>query len=341
MAAGDAYSGRSYIGAAPATTLNGGITNNATTLTLTSGTGYPTANFGLVLDPGQATEEKVWVGSRSGAACSSVVRGADGTSGQAHSSGAVVIHKMFAQDATEANAVASAQTTKGDLLAKGGTATVAPARLAVGGDLKYLRGRAASTLGLQYDYAPVVFASTAARDTELASPVAGMVCYVASGDVNEGLYTYNGTSWRKGPGWNAPWGILGYAEATSDQTSVSTLADVTSLTLTVTLVSNRRYRLSSGALFTQATSASSQTFGLYTGSSGAGTLLAYGPANTGLNQAAIAGLTAAYAATVVTGSGSTSYHARASAVAGTLTVSNTTSKGWIMIEDIGPSSTPA
>ena len=49
------------------------------------------------------------------------------------------------------------------------------------------------------------FATTAARDTAITAPEDGMVVYVGSNDASEGLYTYNGTSWRKGPGWNAPW----------------------------------------------------------------------------------------------------------------------------------------
>jgi hypothetical protein len=50
------------------------------------------------------------------------------------------------------------------------------------------------------------FATTTARDTAISSPEDGMVAYIGSNDANEGLYTYNGTAWRKGPGWNAPWG---------------------------------------------------------------------------------------------------------------------------------------
>ena len=45
------------------------------------------------------------------------------------------------------------------------------------------------------------FATTAARDAAITSPLDGMVAYVGSNDSSEGLYTYNGTSWRKGPGW--------------------------------------------------------------------------------------------------------------------------------------------
>ncbi len=60
------------------------------------------------------------------------------------------------------------------------------------------------------------FASTAARDAAITSPVAGMVAFIDSGDANEGLYVYHGATggWRKGPGWNAPWGVQLYAQDT-------------------------------------------------------------------------------------------------------------------------------
>lgn len=144
------FSRRGYAGGAPNTTLNGGITNSATSLTLTSGTSYPTSNFLIVLDPGTASEEKVFVGSRSGTACTSCTRGVDGTSGVSHLSGAVVVHKAGAQDLDEANQIASALTTKGDLLVKGGTSTVSPARLAAGADGSRLTAASGQTLGMSW-----------------------------------------------------------------------------------------------------------------------------------------------------------------------------------------------
>lgn len=52
------------------------------------------------------------------------------------------------------------------------------------------------------------FATTTARDTAITAPEDGMVVYIGSNDANEGLYTYQGAAWRKGPGWNAPWGFV-------------------------------------------------------------------------------------------------------------------------------------
>jgi hypothetical protein len=98
------------------------------------------------------------------------------------------------------------------------------------------------------DQGVMYFATTAARDAALSSSLEdGMVAYIGSNDANEGLYTYNGTSWRKGPGWNAPWGLLAKDKKTN--TSVTsgthtTLQDGTNtLTVTATTVTNRVYRM--------------------------------------------------------------------------------------------------
>jgi hypothetical protein len=86
------------------------------------------------------------------------------------------------------------------------------------------------------------FVSNGARDAAITAPEQGMVAYVRSGDANEGLYTRNATSWRKGPGWNAPWGVMGVALQTA--TTASTTATVIDVGLSITYdhVANRRYR---------------------------------------------------------------------------------------------------
>lgn len=83
------------------------------------------------------------------------------------------------------------------------------------------------------------FASTTARDAAITAPVDGMVAYIGSNDANEGLYTYNGTSWRKGPGWNAPWGYVGYTEVTTNQSA----SNANILSSTISVVNRRRYQL--------------------------------------------------------------------------------------------------
>ena len=89
------------------------------------------------------------------------------------------------------------------------------------------------------------FASTGARDVEVTAPEDGMVAYIRSNDANEGLYTYNGTAWRKGPGWNAPWGLISRDQGGGPATSTSGTTETAVFTGTsFTAVANRYYRVS-------------------------------------------------------------------------------------------------
>jgi hypothetical protein len=92
------------------------------------------------------------------------------------------------------------------------------------------------------------FATIAERDAAISVGARedGMVAYIGSNDSDEGLYTYNGTSWRKGPGWNAPWGFVATSANVSNVTTGThtTMQDGSvPMTLTATTVTNRRYRI--------------------------------------------------------------------------------------------------
>ena len=90
------------------------------------------------------------------------------------------------------------------------------------------------------------FASTGARDVQITAPEQGMVAYVRSGDSSEGFYTRNATRWRKGPGWNAPWGQIATSAGVGNVTTGThtTMQDGSvPMTLTTTTVTNRRYRI--------------------------------------------------------------------------------------------------
>lgn len=108
---------RSYSGNAPATTLNGGINASTLTIVVTSATGYPAGGaagpFFIVIDRGLAAEEKILVDSISGATftVNASGRGADGTAGASHASGAVVEHAFTKTDADEANSHVNDTTT--------------------------------------------------------------------------------------------------------------------------------------------------------------------------------------------------------------------------------------
>jgi hypothetical protein len=105
----------------------------------------------MVIDPGLSTEEKVLVGSRSGSSLSSITRGVDGTTAASHSAGATCYPVFTATDADQANAVAAALTTKGDLLVTSGSALN---RLAVGTNYFVLGADSTATNGVAWQSSP-------------------------------------------------------------------------------------------------------------------------------------------------------------------------------------------
>ena len=101
---------REYKGAATPTTLTTGITNSATSLTITDATNWPTGSFSFVIDPGIAGEEKVLATSRSGTTITITTRGYDNTTAAAHNAGATVYPVPTAIDFDEANAHTTASS---------------------------------------------------------------------------------------------------------------------------------------------------------------------------------------------------------------------------------------
>lgn len=94
---------RNYSNVATSTTLTGSINGSATTIAVGSVTGYPSAPFTIIVDPGLATEELVEVGGISGTSFTSCTRGVDGTPAQSHGVGATVVHGVSARDFREPN----------------------------------------------------------------------------------------------------------------------------------------------------------------------------------------------------------------------------------------------
>jgi len=87
------------------------------------------------------------------------------------------------------------------------------------------------------------FASTGARDVQVTAPEAGMVAYIRSNDSSEGLYHYtSASSWRKGPGWNAPWGVQAAAKITSGtSSSAATPTTISGFSLSTPTLPTNRY----------------------------------------------------------------------------------------------------
>jgi hypothetical protein len=105
----------------------------------------------MVIDPGLSTEEKVLVGARSSGSLSTITRGVDGTTAASHAAGATCYPVFTAVDADQANAVAAALTTKGDILATDGSALN---RLAVGTNDYALVADSSATNGVAWKQIP-------------------------------------------------------------------------------------------------------------------------------------------------------------------------------------------
>jgi len=122
---------RQYKGAAAPCTTTNSLTSVDTSVTLSAITGWPSTAavpFYVVIDPGNSSEEKCSA-TISGSTLT-LTRGQDDTTAVAHSSGATIYPVFSADDADEANALASVMTTRGDIIKMGTGPTVA--RLAIG-----------------------------------------------------------------------------------------------------------------------------------------------------------------------------------------------------------------
>jgi len=181
-----------------------------------------------------------------------------------------------------------------------------------------------------------VFATTAARDTAIsgANLLDGMVCYVNSGDSNEGLYTYNGTAWRKGPGWNAPWGAVTISAlpAAFDFNNTLDFSDA----FTFSSVNNRRYRVSMlGDVQNSTVTGANVEVGLYVNLASVliknGPIVVFGSANTRMQVGV-----EFYWSTTSTGTQTWKIGAESSSSA---TVQTYTPSA-ILIEDVGPDGAP-
>jgi len=183
------------------------------------------------------------------------------------------------------------------------------------------------------------FASTGARDVAITSPETGMVAYIGSGDSSEGLYHYtSASSWRKGPGWNAPWGFIQYTQTTS---GVSVKNGNILVGNTISVVNRRRYRLHAQIQSFQSSVINdvaelSITVG---GTVVAGTRVTN-------STAAFAGfggvVVAYYTATATNTSLACNLYNNAIVGAGTHTFNaSATTPIFIAVEDIGPSGAPA
>jgi hypothetical protein len=148
---------RQYKGAAASTTTSSSLSIADTSVTLTATTGWPSTAgvpFYVVIDPGTSSEEKCSA-TISGSTLT-LTRAADDTTAVAHSSGATIYPVFTADDADEANELASKLTTKGDLLVTTGSVLN---RLPVGTDTHVLTADSSAANGVAWAVAasPVTF----------------------------------------------------------------------------------------------------------------------------------------------------------------------------------------
>jgi hypothetical protein len=148
---------RQYKGAAAPCTTTNALTAGDTSVTLSAITGWPsTASvpFYVVIDPGTSSEEKCSA-TISGSTLT-LTRGQDDTTAVSHSSGATIYPVFSADDADEANEVASKLTTKGDLLVTTGSVLN---RLPVGTNTHVLTADSSAANGVAWAVAasPVTF----------------------------------------------------------------------------------------------------------------------------------------------------------------------------------------
>jgi microcystin-dependent protein len=138
---------KGYSGNPVTTTINGNINAGASSCDVISYTNWPTTYpFFAVLSPGTPSEEKVLVTGRSSNTLA-ITRGQDNTTASAHSSGATIYIVFTATEADEANLVASAMTTKGDLIATDGTTIN---RLGVGTNTHVLQADSTAANGFKW-----------------------------------------------------------------------------------------------------------------------------------------------------------------------------------------------
>lgn len=151
-----------YSSVAAEMALSGSVSGSATTLIVDGVAGLPSATpFKLVIDPGLSTEEIVKVTEVSGTTLT-VVRGWDGSSGQAHSNLAVVRHGVTAEDFRLSRQHEAATTAHGTASAVVG---ISDAQALTNKDLSSSTNTFPSTLATDSEVANAVSAHAASKTT--------------------------------------------------------------------------------------------------------------------------------------------------------------------------------
>ena len=196
---------RNYSSTAAETTLSAGVSSANTTILVAATTGFPPAPFILAVDAGAAAQELVLVTAVAGTTLT-VTRAFDSTVASAHEVGAVVAHSHAAIDFREANAHVNA--TSG---AHGATGSIVGTT-----DAQTLTNKTVA-LGSNALTGTTAQFNAALTDSEFVTAADPAVI---------------------------PLGTLGYAQAVANQTGITTEQNLTGLSVTVTVGTARRIRVS-------------------------------------------------------------------------------------------------
>lgn len=184
---------KSYKGAPVTTTLSALLGAGSTSCTVASVTGWPTTfPFYIVIEPGTSREEKVRVTGATGTTLT-IVRAQDDTTAVEHPSASTAYVVFTAVEADEANQIASAMTTKGDLITTDGSSIN---RLAVGGtNTHVLQVDSAQTNGIKWgQVATAGIADDAVTLPKLAFDLTGVITAFGGSSAPTGWLLCDGTA---------------------------------------------------------------------------------------------------------------------------------------------------
>ena len=176
---------KGYKGAPAQAVLTNSPTSGDTSFVVDTVTGWSTTfPFYCVVEPGTSKEEKVKVTAISTLTLT-VVRAQDDTTASGHNAGAAIYPVFTADEADEANLIASVMTTKGDLIGTDGSSIN---RLGVGTNTHVLQADSAVTNGFKWGTIvnANIDASAAVALSKLATGALPTAITVASANLVDG-----------------------------------------------------------------------------------------------------------------------------------------------------------
>jgi hypothetical protein len=184
------------------------------------------------------------------------------------------------------------------------------------------------------------FSTSGVRDGEIGSPVGGQVTTLTATNTTNGVYVWNGLSWR--PPWNMPYGYAAISAVPGSYTFSATLSY--SSTFTWSAVDNRNYRVTfAGEFQPGSVGPTILSTSLYAGTTALSTLAilrasaegAVAPATGMVNPQYACSTSFVYASTA-TGTQTWRFGSVGSAGSGSMTFVPHS----VIIEDIGPNGAP-